>query len=256
MKYLRLIFYFLTITLALNGQEQSEITFCLSSSYLINNRVFTHYESDAYMDYRNQEERHKVGFDITGTIRYRLKNRISLESGIGYSDIGYQTKEYMILHPETLNGYTYILYVFNYQNFIIPIYLQYSTKGKVNFNMSFGPSLVFLYSENNDIILRKQLGETIGQKHNQTLSGYYYNPDENRIKKINTSLDLGIGIGYKLSNQMSIEIQPKVSYFLFSNENIYAREYLYNLPIFYKQNKNTKENLYSIGLTLKLTFTP
>lgn len=252
MKNLRLIFCLLTIILALKSQGQSKFTFCLNSSYLVNNRVFTYHGYDAFIDYRNQEERSKIGFDITGTIRYRIKSRISLETGIGYSDIGYQTKEYKFNDSETAPGYASVLYVFNYQNINLPLYLQYATNGKINFNISFGPSLVFLLSEDIDVILRKQFGITNGQ----TLSDYPFDGVKNKIKKVNTSLDLGIGMGYKLTNKINIEIQPKISYFLFSNENIWAREYLYYLSIFRGQDRSTKENFYSMGLSLKLTFAP
>lgn len=252
MKNLRWILCLLTIILALKSQGQSKFTFGLNSSYLVGNRVFTYHGFKDFIDYRNQEERYKIGMDITGTVRYKIKDRISLETGIGYSNIGYQTKEYKFNDPETAPGFASVLYVFNYNNINLPFHLNYSSKGKCNFNISLGPSLVFLLSEDIDVILRKQYGNSAGQ----TLSDYPFDEIENNIKKVNTSIDLGFGMGYRLTNKINIEIQPKISYFLFPNENEWAREYLYYLQIFSKQNRSTRENLYSTGISLKISFNP
>lgn len=236
------------------SQDRSKFSFGLNSSYLVNDRLFTYHESDEYINYRNSNEKNKSGFDCSATINYRFKSKFSFETGIGYSDIGYQTMEERIIDPgfsPLTEGYYSIFYQFTYQNIYVPLHFEYSSPGKFKLLISFGPSLVFPISEDIDVILRREYGVTDGQRVDRNSFG-----EHNKIKRLNTSLDLSIGCGYKLSDKITLALNPKISYFLFSNENVWAKNYLYCLVKFGGLHNSTRENLYNIGISFKISFTP
>ena len=252
MNHFKLTLFGLVIVTALNAQSQSRFSFGLSSSYLINNRVFTYHKSDSYTDYRNAKERYKPGFDVTATISYTIKDNLSLETGIGYSDIGYMTKEEKLIDPgfsPLTADYFSDLYLFDYKNIFIPAHLEYFTSKRLNFRISFGPSLIIPISDKVEHIMRKEFGNSSGQYESNW-------PNDFQNKKINMSLDLGVGIGFKMTSKINLILQPKVSCFLFPRENVWARETLYYLSMFNGQDRSTKENLYSFGVTLKLIISP
>lgn len=252
MRNLKLTLFLLIIVIVSKSQGQSRLSFGLSSSYLITNRVFTYHKSDSYIDYRNSMERYKTGFDLSGTISYSFHNNLSLESGVGYSDFGYMTNEEMLIDPgysPLTEGFYSDLYLFDYKNIYVPAHFEYFTSKRINLRISFGPSLIFPISDKVEYIVRKNLGNQTGQQ-------VYYLPNDYHNKKINLSLDLGVGIGFKMTDKINLILQPKLSYFVFSRENVWAREYLYYIGMFDGQNRNTKENLYSIGLSFKILVTP
>lgn len=254
MKKLIFILCIWLIAISLKGQNQSRFTIGLNSSYLVNNRAFTFHKSDDFIKYRNSNEVYKLGFDYSVSIQYRIKNNLSFTTGFGYSYLGYQTTEEILIDPgfsPLTAGYYSILYVFDYNNLYIPLHLDFSTPGKFKLFISFGPSLVFPTSENIDVILRKEFGNTDGQRVDRNPFG-----EKNEIKRFNTSLDLSFGCSYKLSNKVTLALNPKVSYFLFSNENVWAREYLYYLSMFNGQDRSTKESLYSLGVSFSILFSP
>jgi hypothetical protein len=94
MKSLKIILFLLFS--ALNTQAQSRFSFGLTSSFLLNNRVITSSGPNVFIDYFDQKGRSKVGFDVSGLIRLRMSDRISIESGIGYSITGYHTENKLI----------------------------------------------------------------------------------------------------------------------------------------------------------------
>jgi hypothetical protein len=254
MRKLIIILFLWLIVISAKSQDQTKFSISLNSSYLVTDRLFTYHESDDYINYRNSKETSKPGFDCSATINYRFKNKLSFETGIGFSYIGYQTKEERIIDPgfsPLTAGFYSILYQFNYQNIYMPLHLKYSSPGKFKLLISFGPSLVFPISEDIDVILRQEYGNSDGQRIDRNTFGGH-----NKIRRLNTSLDLAIGCGFKLSNKVTLALNPKISYFLFSNENVWAGNYLYYLSKFGGNYKSTKENLYSMGISFSLSFIP
>lgn len=67
-------------------------------------------------------------------------------------------------------------------------------------------------------------------------------------------MDLGLGIGYRLSERFNFALQPGISYCLIGTENTYARDKLYNISLFNNENKITREHLISYGLSLKMIY--
>jgi hypothetical protein len=256
MRNLKLTLCLLIIVMASKSLGQSKFSFGVNSSYLINNRVFTYQKSDSYNDYRNSNERYKPGFDISTTINYSIKQNFSFETGIGYSENGYMTNEktIILIDPgfggyQDLYGYNSYLYSFDYQNIFVPTHFEYNTSKRLNIRLSFGTSFIFPISYKVEYILRKESGSSSGQNVKNV-------PNENGIKKFNMSVDLGVGMGYKISKNVNLILQPQISYFVFSNENVWARDHLYAYSLFNGQNKSTKENLYSVGLSFKIILTP
>ncbi len=247
---MRLAILFLVLFSGSNVLSQSRFSIGVSTSYLSNNRIITKYKSGLYKDYRDSKEGYLPGFDIELVISYKINEKYNFETGAGYSKTGYSIKETRLIDPgfsPVTSGYYSELYRFINRNLNIPFHLVYNTKKRLNYYFSLGPSVIFPISGKVDLILRKEFGKSEGQ----TIDSKINESDE---QKVNLSMDLGLGIGYRLSERFNIAIQPRISYYLIGTENTYARDKLYNISLFNNENKTTKEHLISYGLALKMIY--
>jgi len=252
MKYTKLTLGFLIIIATSNLNGQSKISFGLSSSYLFNNRLLTNFESNVYRDYRNSKEGFLEGFDIATNIAYDFNNKISFESGIGYSKNGYSVKEERIIDPgfsPLTAGYYSDLYRLTYDNIYIPIHLDYHNSRKLQYCVNFGPSLIIPLTEKVEYILRKTFESSVDQK-------VISNPNPSGLKTVNISFDLGLGIGYHLNDKIQLTLLPKASVFLLGNENTWIKDTLYNINLFNGEDRSSKDHLINMGLEFKITFKP
>jgi len=128
----------------------------------------------------------------------------------------------------------------------IPLHFIYTTPKKINFSFSVGTSLLIPLSSNVEWILRKE---------------YKSNTDQNiKIRnnsvpdKFNMSIDLGVGIGFKITEKLNLMILPKFNYNLFLYENTDIRDNNYNINLFKNEDKSTTEHFISTGIGIKLLY--
>jgi hypothetical protein len=231
-------------------QAQSRLSFGISSSYLNSYRIITKYESSMYKDYRDSKEDYLAGFDIEAVIIFKLNGKFIFETGIGYSKNGYSSKEVRLIDPgfsPITSGFKSEFYRYSNSNCYIPFHLAYKSNKRLYYYLSIGPSVLMSISRNVEWILRKELGQSDGQT-------IYKRTNESEINKVTLMLDLGLGIGYRLTNRFNIILQPKFIYDLLGEENTDIRDNLYYINLFNNENKSTKEHLFSYGLSLKVTY--
>ena len=228
---------------------QSKFSIGLSSSYLKNYRIITENKSNLYKDYRNENEGSISGFDIEVILLYNFKPKLFFETGIGYVQKGYKINEYVLIDPcfsPITCGYNSELYRYTYDYMSIPLHFIYTTSKRLNFSFSIGTSLIIPLSSNIEWILRKEYDSNTDQKIDKS-----NNSDPN---KFNMSLDLGFGIGFRITEKMNLMILPKINYNLFSYENTDIRYNNYGISLFRNEDKSTKENLISYGIGIKLLY--
>jgi hypothetical protein len=247
---MRFVILFLVLFSGSNVLAQSRFSIGASTSYLSGNRIISKYKSGLYKDYRDSKEGYLQGFDFEAVIWYKINDKLNLETGVGFSKTGYSIKETRLIDPgfsPVTTGYYSELYRFTNQNLEIPFHLVYNTMKRLNYYFSIGPSVIFPVSEKVDWILRKEFGKSEGQTVDSKTN-------ESDKQKINLSMDLGIGIGYRLWERFNIALQRGISYNLIGTENTYVRDKLYDISLFSNENKATKEHLISYGLSLKMIY--
>jgi len=253
MKIYKLTFCFLIIVTTSNIHGQSRFNLEFSSSYLVTSRVITRYESELYKDFRNSNEKFLPGFDVSTTLNYKINDSFSFLTGVGYSKNGYMIKANPLIDPgniSTTPRFISQIFRFKYENIYIPFHISYQTNKKLNYSVNFGPSILFPISENLEWVLRTGIEEG-GTFETTTITQIYP-----KSEKMNMTLDLGIGIGYKISNNLNLIIQPKISYYLFNYENTRSKDMYYNISLLDGENKSTKEHFYDFGVTLRLIINP
>jgi len=102
-------------------------------------------------------------------------------------------------------------------------------------------------SSNVDWILRKEFGNQLGQN-------IYTRENISNMDRINLTLDLGLGLGYRITENLNAVIQPKFSLDVFPYENTDIRDKIYNICLFNNEDKSTKEHLISYGISSKLIY--
>ena len=228
---------------------QSKFSIGLSSSYLKNYRIITENKSNLYKDYRNENEGSISGLDIEVILLYNFKPKLFFETGIGYVQKGYKINEDVLIDPcfsPITCGYNSELYRYTYDYMSIPLHFIYTTSKRLNFSFSIGTSLIIPLSSNIEWILRKEYDSNTDQKIDKR-----NNSDPN---KFNMSLDLGFGIGFRITEKMNLMILPKINYNLFSYEKTDIRDNNYDISLFRSEDKSTKENLISYGIGIKLLY--
>ena len=228
---------------------QSKYSIGFNSCYLKNYRIITEYKSNLYEDYRNENESFVSGFDIEVNFLYNFKPKLYFETGIAYTQKGYKINEETLIDPcfsPVTCGYNSELYRYTYDYMSIPLHFIYTTPKKINFSFSVGTSLLIPLSSNVEWILRKE---------------YKSNTDQNiKIRnnsvpdKFNMSIDLGVGIGFKITEKLNLMILPKFNYNLFLYENTDIRDNNYNINLFKNEDKSTTEHFISTGIGIKLLY--
>ena len=252
MKNMKIKFVIISIFLFsgfIETSAQSKFSIGLSSSYLKNYRIITKSKSDLYKNYRNENEGSISGFDIEVNLLYNFKPSLFFETGIGYVQKGYKINEVILIDPcfsPVTCGYKSELYRYKFDYMSIPLHLIYTTSKRLNFSFSIGTSLLIPLSSNVEWILRKEFNSNTDQKIDKRNNS---NPN-----KFNMSLDLGFGIGFRITEKMNLMILPKFNYNLFSYENTDIRDNNYDISLFINENKSTKENLISYGIGIKLLY--
>jgi hypothetical protein len=250
MKLKKLTICFLIFIAAFSIHAQSKFSFGINSSFLFNTRIITKSGSDIYKDYRNSNEKFSTGFNFEAIVYYKINENFNIETGAGFLKNGYEVKEERLIDPgfsPITAGYYSELYRYSFRNIYLPLHLNYCGTKKLFLNLSFGPSILFPILKNVEWILRKDFGKS-GEERISTTA------DESDINKMNITLNLGIGLGYRLSDKVSIVLIPKVIYNLLGDENSDIRDRLYNISLFNNEDKSTKEHLISYGTTLRLNF--
>ena len=229
---------------------QSKFSIGLSSGYLRNYRIITENKSDLYKDYRNENESSISGFTIELNLLYNFKPKLFFETGVGYVQYGYKINEDVLIDPcfsPTTCGYNSELYRYTYNYMNVPLHFIYTTSKKLNILLSIGTSVLIPLSNNVEWILRKEFGSSKGQK----IDTRNNNSD---ISKFNMTLDLGVGIGFRIFEKINLIIQPKFNYNLFSYENTDIKDNIYDISLFVNEDKSTKEHLISYGIGIKLLY--
>jgi hypothetical protein len=175
--------------------------------------------SNFVMKNNKQRETLKVAYTARLNVCYNIKKSIGIETGIQYSNKGFQTKLDKVVplvpDPALFNQFKYI---FNYHYLDFPL--------KVNF--TFGENKVRFFSSagiTTNLFL-KQIQTNVYHFPDRTIRTS--NPTRYDYKKVNLSPTISIGIDYKINEKMNLRIEPTFRYGVIAISDDPVTDYLYN----------------------------
>lgn len=172
------------------------------------------------IDWRNNLEIIKVGYALGINVNYSLKKFVSIETGIGYSNLGYQTKKVSLTFsvPDPREPTDYKI-VYSRHHIDIPLKVNFFIgKGKVRFLASAGIIASFAFDERATAI-------------------YYFGEKEERQKPMTSPYNfnnfnlfpvLGIGFDYQITKHFSMRVAPTFRYGILKTINTPLTEHIYS----------------------------
>jgi hypothetical protein len=159
--------------------------------------------NNVIIDQRNDWEIPKFGFTTGLNVMYTLNNHFSLESGVQYSNKGYQTS-FLFLHSGQLPPSVpeQVKYIYNYNYLDIPLRLNYVVgKKKIRFISSVGIATnVFLNYKQTNVLVYADRTEKV-----QSTQDYDF-------KRFNLSPTISAGVDYKINDMMSLRLETIFRY--------------------------------------------
>lgn len=218
----QLAFYFLTfISFASFGQGKVDL-----SKVQIGLSVSPDY---CYISIVNPYEMPKVGFTAGLNAAYHFNKRVGLETGLHYSNKGFQTKmmDVTLIDPDP-TAPSQVQFIYNLDFIDIPLKANfYIGKRKTRFFTSAGLTTnLFLKATQTNVFVYADRTE----KETMNLT-------ENAIRKVNLTPSLSLGVDYTFNDNSHIRVEPILRYAMFKMVNV-----------------NLSGNLISTGLNISYFF--
>lgn len=197
---------------------------------ICNRQLFYGSINEKFADIRNNEEQPALGFTLGANVQYRFNEKITLESGVLFSNFTMNSKmKDLTWQSSGTNLPTKSQTVFTTQNFSIPVKVNYGLKvGKLNGYITTGFSANYLFNSNSSVSTYLPDNSSYVNSHDQNI-GY---------ETLSVSLLAGFGIVYPISDRFTLNLEP-----------IY-RQGISSIV----EDKNSNEYQYSLGLNAKVFY--
>jgi hypothetical protein len=230
MKRTILIFAAIQPFVLVNGQDRNRgaisnklsIGFVFSPDYSY--RTLKKKGGDASTDFlinsRNDHETGKFGYTTGASLCVRLAKRLLLETGILYSNKGYQTYKYdlVVIQPDPAAPKK-ARYTYTYRYIDIPFKLNFRMgEGKIQFITGAGFAVNFLLKADQKVALEYANGNTETNKKSTTSSH----------KKLNLSPLVSVGLGYWMHDHLRLTVEPTFRYGIMTIVDQPITEFLWN----------------------------
>lgn len=187
--------------------------------------------SDIVLNLRNENETIKFGYTTGLNICFNFKKFVALETGIQYSNKGYQAlmkdltygdmidPRYGFIYATSGTAPTKAKFIYNYHYIDIPLKVNFTFgKKKIRLISSVGLTTNIFIKETSASVLEYSDGKTDRKNYPTTFD---YN-------KINISPIISVGIDYKINNRMNLRIEPTFRYGVLKIINTPIIGYLWN----------------------------
>ncbi|HEY0261678.1 MAG TPA: porin family protein [Chitinophagales bacterium] len=163
----------------------------------------------------------KFGFTTGINFCYNITSVFGIETGLQYSNKGWQMKKQDLIFESNLNGFSWtptgdyykIAYAFHYID--IPVKANFTVgKKKVRFFTSIGLVASILVQETSSLTMQES-----GKTTKTTKNSY------DKTAAANLSPMLSLGIDYKINSKMNLRVEPTARFGVLNNV------YLYNAGI-------------------------
>lgn len=175
--------------------------------------------SDLVVKLNNENETVKVGYTAGLNICFNIKKNVGLETGIQYSNKGYQTHPIdLILSQPDPSEPNKSKFIYNFHCIDIPLKANITIgKNKVRFFTSVGLTTnIFKKETETSVLVYSDRTDKITYPTN-----FDYN-------KLNISLTISVGIDYKINSRMNLRVEPTFRYGVLKIINAPVTGYLYS----------------------------
>ena len=175
--------------------------------------------SDIIMKLNNENETFKLGYTAGLNICFNIKKFVGIETGIQYTNKGYQTKmrDLIFAQPDPIAP-NKAKFIYNFHCIDIPLKANFTIgKKKLRFFTSIGlttnifiketQTSVFVYSDRTD------------RKTYPTIFDY---------NSVNISPTISVGIDYKINSRMNLRVEPTFRYGVLKIIDAPVTAYLYS----------------------------
>jgi hypothetical protein len=175
--------------------------------------------SDLVLKQNNENETIKFGYTAGINVCFNIKKFVGIETGIQYSNKGYQTKfEDVIYSQPEPSAPNKAKLIYDFHCLDIPVKANFTIgKKKVRFFTSVGVTTNIFVKETSTSVL--VYSDRTDRKTNSI------NNDYNRV---NFSATISAGIDYKINRRMNLRVEPTFRYGVFKIIDAPVTGYLYN----------------------------
>lgn len=173
-------------------------------------------------EYRNELDIPKISYTTSVNILYNIKNYFSIETGIQYSNKGYQTKDVELTSTEPdPNVPEKVKTIYNFHYLDIPLKTNFIFgENKIRLIASVGVNVGFLVNDSQTNIL------FFSDKTDRTTS-----PIGQEFRKVNLSPFLSLGADYKINEKMNLRLEPIFRYGLLKTTETPLTDRLYSVGL-------------------------
>lgn len=173
-------------------------------------------------EYRNELDIPKISYTTSVNILYNIKNYFSIETGIQYSNKGYQTKDVDLTSNEPdPNVPEKVKTIYNFHYLDVPLKTNFIFgENKIRLITSVGVNLGFLVNDSQTNIL------FFSDKTDRTTS-----PIGQEFRKVNLSPFLSLGADYKINEKMNLRLEPIFRYGLLKTTETPLTDRLYSVGL-------------------------
>jgi hypothetical protein len=237
-RHFLLLLLVIIFSMELNAQQKFSVGLTFSPNY-----AHRFISPKSYSSARHLND-HPIYTSTTGVqFRYMINNKMYLRSGILYSELGNKTIIIKEEHPDIIffEDFNTLIAKFKYVYLDIPFEFQYQFRlnNNTNFFISSGLSVNIFQRA---FYIKTVDGEKIDKRDETNYSGY-----TSEIKKVNYSMNLGIGLIHSKS-KFNFTLQPifrqNISSKLNPNPNnikVYQHTLGLEFGVFYTLGKGEKQ---------------
>jgi hypothetical protein len=230
----KLLVTILSIPLFLQAQDTPKSRWSVAANFStdINYRKLENTTDDPFYDEIKEEsntrEKNRMGYTGGVTLGYNITSKLSLSSGVQFSQKGYHSKPIYLTY-RSISGQTKnrtASYIRTYDYIDVPLHLRYAFGNrKLQFIAGAGLNLNILLDSREERMIKE---ENFYQKLNTT--------------KVNTPINLSpmvsVGVNYQLTPKINIMAEPTLRHQILKNNEYRLTEYLFNyglnISAFYK----------------------
>jgi hypothetical protein len=175
--------------------------------------------SDVLINIFDESQIFKIGYTAGLNVCYNLKKNVSIETGLHYSNKGYQTKmqslSFGTIDPSIPNQSKF---VYNFYYIDIPVKANFTIgKKKLRFFTSVGLTT--------NIFIKETVTSVLIYSNRTDRKA---NPSAFNYNNLNLSPTVSIGIDYKINSKMNLRIEPTFRYGLLTIIDSPITGYLYS----------------------------
>lgn len=186
-------------------------------------RTFKNIDGSSFGDFivneYNKIETIKISYSAGLNVCFNIKKFVSLETGIQYSNKGFQTKFIDLgIGPQDPSLPEKLKMIYSYHYIDIPVKVNFTIgKKKVRFFTSVGVTT-------NIFIKETQIGVLVYSDRTDRKTSST-NTDYNNV---NISPTISVGIDYKMNNRMNLRVEPTFRYGVLKLTDTPTTDYLYS----------------------------